>query len=365
MGVRVVLKVASQTYEIPALWLREHSQEPGQRDDATGNRSFSSHDLPVDLRIDVAVQSDTTLSVRFSDGHVAEYDCDMLHRHITADTLMPHQVLWRQDLTQLPYYGYARLLTTKGQLAAITDLLRYGFAVITNVPVISGAVESVAQLLGSLHDVDGVRVFRHSGADPSIGERAALPTSANPFTSPIPGFQLFHCLEATAPYDYLTFVDALSAVDRLRREDPQAASSLASIAVTSRFVDGLRERIQVKPVIEQDHGGVVSAVNFHPMHDELPLMPPTATRQYHAARQRFGGLISREDFALHCMMSPGQMLIIDNSRILYRIEQRDGSMVAESCSVDAEGPVGRYRVLSRHNVRIGTNGYHDGPTPPH
>lgn len=340
IGVKLLLQVGSVAHELPALWLRERSPEPSQFDPATGTRLLNSHSLPQDLRVDVAVQTDNVLSVRFSDGHVAEFNLDVLRQDITALNVLPGRVAWRNDLAPLPYHRVDHLSSPAGLGDAIADLLRLGIVILTKASTDTGLMLEVAQAFGAVRETHLGRVF----SGPAFGG-STEPQSAHPFRSPTPGYLVTHCLAGAAPLGRLVLIDGLAVTDRLRREDPKAFQLLCTTDINFRYADTHRDHRLTRPLISLDRSGAVNGILYSPFHDALPLMSRTLTTRYHAARQRFSELVNKLDFCLTVPLAPGNLVILDNSTVLHGYVG-PATATTQQCTIDVDGPRSNYYLLA-------------------
>lgn len=349
VGVRVLLRAGTIVHELPPIWLRERSPEPGEIDARTGQRLFNPHLFPADLRIDVALQTGDTLSVRFSDGHVAEFDCNELRRQITALNLLPSRSMWRSDLNPLPYYPMSRLNTSKGHSGALSDLMKYGFVVVT------GIEQSPTALLG-VADYFGVSRDHPRGLLNNVEEdsrwlkpvaRSVVPHTVDPFRTPVPGFQIVYCSAQDTSVSTSTIVDGLSVVDRLRREAPDAVRLLAEVNVTFRYRDERGDHLAVRPILDTDVNGLVRSIHYNPMLDELPLMSAAVTQRFHVARHRFAELIGHPDFSLSFPLRAGHAIVVDNARVLHGHDPAAQDTGIQVCRLEIDGPSSKFRALSR------------------
>ena len=78
---QVRLRERDHEVDLPALWLRQHSQEATECDPITGQRLFDPHLLPIDLHLVAAESMGERLVATFSDGHTSTYDLAVLLAH--------------------------------------------------------------------------------------------------------------------------------------------------------------------------------------------------------------------------------------------------------------------------------------------
>ena len=151
-----------------ALWLRERSDSPDNRDPGTGLRVTQAAFLPLDLKIAAAeVDAAGTLHLAFSDGHACGYAADDLRRCVKRpwpDDLVGEKDLWDGSLTDLPEMSFPRLLDEERAVLELLDATaRCGFVMVRDIPVEDGALEAFAEILSTT-----TRRMRSLGAGCSV-----------------------------------------------------------------------------------------------------------------------------------------------------------------------------------------------------
>ncbi|CAB4896929.1 unannotated protein [freshwater metagenome] len=340
--------------ELPALWLRQHSPEETQRDGMTGQRLFDPHLLPTDLHLVRADLADGRLSVTFSDGHESVYESAMLLANLELSEGLPQPISWRADSGQPNVHRWTDLHDPAAELAAIGDFLTYGAIVFSDVPCVAGTILDVAARFGFVRDTNFGPVFdvRSIPNSTDLAYRAVplSPHTDNPYRTPVPGIQMLHCLINETTGGLSTLVDGLAAVEQLRAEDPDAVELLATVPVRFRYRDATTDIVTVRTVVDRDHQGTVTGLNYSPRLDELPLMSDADTRRYQAARQRLAHLLASSEFQVRFLLEAGQLMMFDNNRVLHgrtSFDPNEGLRHLQGCYIDQDGPRTRYRVLSR------------------
>ena len=96
---RVLAQTGNTAVELPALWLRERCQDPGNLDPHTEQRLFDPHRLPDDLAlVSVEESGDDRARLAFSDGYTGEYELSRLAADLDLEDGLPREVAWRADL---------------------------------------------------------------------------------------------------------------------------------------------------------------------------------------------------------------------------------------------------------------------------
>ncbi len=353
--VRVAVRDGDLSTPLPALWLRERSPEPDQVDAVTGQRLFDPHLLPVDLAVVAAESSAGWLSVTFSDGHSARYGHGHLLGELTLTEGLPSPRPWCAGEGQPHVHAWTDVLADpSAELAALDDYLTYGAIVLDGVPTQPGSLFDVAERFGFVRETNFGRLFDvRSIPDSTDLAYRAVPLSAhtdNPYRTPVPGIQLLHCLVNETSGGLSTLVDGLAAAERLAHDDPESVELLATVPVRFRYRDAETDIVTVRPVVDRDHDGTVTGLNYSPRLDETPLLPEAEARRYQAARQRLAHLLASAELEVLFKLDAGQLMMFDNNRVLHgrtEFDPREGLRHLQGCYIDSDGPRTRYRVLRR------------------
>ncbi|MBS7724901.1 DUF971 domain-containing protein [Pseudomonas lalucatii] len=179
----VKVRANGETTELPALWLRERSQDPAQLDRQTQQRLFDSHAIDPEIAL-LALEPVGALQARlaFSDGHSSLYDFSFLHAELDADDAFPAAQGWDSALDQAAMrFSWPDMQIPERFLTALDSYLRYGFVVLTQVPTAPLSILDVAAKFGYLKETNFGRYFE-------------VFSSPMPTTWPIPG-----CISARIP----------------------------------------------------------------------------------------------------------------------------------------------------------------------
>jgi gamma-butyrobetaine dioxygenase len=355
---QVLLREETGDSPLPALWLRERTQDPEQLDQVTHQRLFNPHLLPEDLRLTSVRWSDGLLQLDFSDGFSGAFDPSVLIESLAAGDGSPAPEPWHVDLDPLPYHDWSGLHEDAAFFAALRDFLRLGFIVLYGTPVEQESILEIAVRFGCVRDTNFGRYFevydRPGSNDLAYRALALGPHTDNPYRTPVPGIQLLHCLANETRGGLSTLADSLAVASALKAEDPGGFELLSSVPVCFRFLDPDSEMVAIRPLIEVNGLGEMTGVHYSPKLDELPLMCEEQTRRYHRARRRLGALLTHSDFELSFRLEPGQLVMFDNNRILHgrtSYDPREGRRHLQGCYIDRDAPRSHYRVLQRRLAR--------------
>jgi len=351
-------------YALHPLWLRERCLDPKTFDLRTGQRLGDPSDLDLDMRLTgVSEPEPGRFRVGFSDGHVADFNASELLAKAALgpgenDIPAPH--LWDATLTSLPRAQWTSGPSDPELASWVTDFLEYGFLIFSGVPTAPRTILQVAALFGCTRETNFGTIFEvrsvPAATDLAYTSLPLDPHTDNPDRTPVPGVQLLHCLANETTGGLSTLVDGFAAARALRATDAAAFQLLAHTPVRFRYRDEATELVASVPPIELDAAGSVQAVHFSPRLDFVPLGPPQALSSYYRARRAFDHLLRSPDFEIRFLLQPGELLIMDNRRLLHGrtgFDPAEGLRHLQGCYIDTDGPRSLYRVLRRRLAAAG------------
>lgn len=344
--------------KVPALWLRERTQDPAQLDLVSDQRTFDPHLLDPDLAIVEASVDAAGVTARFSDGHVECFDERLLTAAISGADACPAPVAWDASLGSPPRHLWQRVDDAGPGLAdALHDLLVYGAIVVHGVPTTEGAVLEVARRFGHVRTTNFGELFEvrsiPDSNDLAYRSIALGPHTDNPYREPVPGMQLLHCLVNETSGGVSTLVDAVAVTDRIREEDPGALRLLCDTVVRFTWRDDTAQFFSYRPVAATDHLGRVTGLHYSPKLDHLPLMTEESTREYQRARVLLARLLVDPEFQISFRLEPGETLVFSNDRVLHgrtAYDTAEGHRHLQGCYIDHDEPRSRYRSLVRRGA---------------
>ena len=356
---RVMWHHANEATELPALWLRERSKDPQQRDTVTGQRLVNPHAFDTELILTQAewrhsADGQPCLQLAFSDGFAGPYDPADLLASTRFDEGTPATRAWRSDVAHRPYHWPELMSDDRVLLSAVTDFIELGFVLVHDTPIRKDGILDVAKRFGHVRTTNFGAFFevysRPDSNDLAYRPVAIGPHTDNPYRTPVPGIQLLQCLQNETSGGLSTLADSLAAAGQLRQEDPAGFELLTKVPVRFEFQDADTHLVQVCPMIELDGSGQMAGVHYSPRLDDLPIMSDADTRAYHRARKRLGQLFDDPTYELRFKLEPGQLMMFDNNRVLHgrtSFDPREGFRQLQGCYIDRDGPRSLFRVLSK------------------
>ena len=345
-------------------WLRDN--DPAGFHPDTQERVFDLLSVPEDLTLAEAQAEAEAIRLRWADGTETRLARDWLRaagraaRHSTLPPVLPES--WAADFAErLPRHAGSAVLTEDDALAAwMTDLARWGIAVLEDVPTEPGALEAVCRRIAHLRETNfGVTFEVRSEPQPinlaytpiALPLHTDLPNQEMP-----PGFQFLHTLINSASGGESLFADGLRMAEALRRKAPAHYEILRDVAIPFRFHDGSHDIRYRRPVIREDERGEPVEVNWNAHLADSFDMEPEVTAAYYPAYRAFMALTRDPAYRIALKTRPGELIGFNNRRTLHgrtAFDPASGTRHLRGCYVDWTDLISRLRMLTAKTTRSG------------
>ena len=349
-----------------AMWLRDNSPDSDTRSPSNGQRLITVLDLAPDLKVaEARLARDGSLDVRFApEGKQAAFSPAWLKARIydrplprEAGRAAPGLVLWGRELEALiPRADFARARTDPALLASwLAAVGRYGFAVMSGIPCWSGALTDVVELFGYIRETNYGRWFDvKAEVNPTNLAYTNLGLQAhtdNPYRDPVPTLQLLMCLENSVEGGESIVVDGFFAAMRLKERDPESFRLLTRYCARFEYAGSSGVNLAARrPAIELGADGELVAIRFN-NRSAAPLtdVPYEHMEAYYRALRQFALIVEDPDMAVGFRLKPGELFIVDNTRVLHarRPFAGSGSRWLQGCYADKDGLLSRLAVLEQ------------------
>jgi gamma-butyrobetaine dioxygenase len=254
---------------------------------------------------------------------------------------------WDASLqSRLPSARWPQLVSDRARLGVwLSSVRRYGFALLTDVPIESGYLCKVVEIFGFVRETNYGRWFEvRAEVNPTNLAYTNLGLQAhtdNPYRDPVPTLQLLACLENSVEGGDSLVIDGFRVAQRLQRENPRHFRLLSTHPARFEYSGSAGVRLAAKrPIIELGPDGELIAIRFNnrslaPLTD----IPFDDMAEYYAACRRFAELIEHPSMAVCFKLAPGELFIVDNSRVLHARKAFSGSgrRWLQGCYADKDG----------------------------
>lgn len=338
-----------------AIWLRDNAPDPETRSAANGQRLITVLDIPADIRIESAAPAGQGVTLRFApEGKTVTYDAEWLRRH-AYDAPKPQEAGWtgpgieRWDGTlggrHAPAEHSACVADRKALGSWLAQVRRHGFAVMRGVPRESGALCKVAELFGYVRETNYGRWFEvRAEVNPNNLAYTNLGLQAhtdNPYRDPVPTLQLLACLENTVAGGESIVVDAFKAVEILKDRNPAGFDLLARHCARFDYRGSRGVRLSSRrPMIELAPDGELIAVRFNNRSlGTVTDVPYDDMAGWYAAYRELAAIIEDPALAVSFKLEPGELFIVDNTRVLHARKAFSGTghRWLQGCYADKDG----------------------------
>ncbi len=354
-GRALSCKLGEASHRFHALWLRDNARDEKTRSPGNGQRLITILDIPAETRIAEARASGGTLSLRFEpEGRVIDFDAQWLARHAYDG---PHQrrhgwtgpeiTRWDASLhNQVPRESWVQVTRDRAALGRwLAAVRRYGFAVMSDTPTESGTLCKVAELFGYVRETNYGRWFEvRAEVNPNNLAYTNLGLQAhtdNPYRDPVPTLQILACLENSVDGGDSIVVDGFKVAERLQHESPDGFRLLSGYTARFAYEGSAGVRLRSKrPMIELGPDGELIAMRFNNRSAAaFTDIPYEEMDGYYTAYRRLAELIEDPAMEVTFKLKPGELFIVDNTRVFHARKGFSGSgkRWLQGCYADKDG----------------------------
>ena len=313
-------------------WLRDHCQMPVSRNLNNGQRLFSVVDIPEETYIEKAYKDDKgNVCVLFQpENHLSVFsqnwlskNCYDLNLHFD-DRSESQKKLWQKNTFEagLPFIDFESMCNDVSSKLDMLRLIRdVGFVVLENVPTKEGQVLKVISELGYTRETNYGALFEvRTEVNPNNLAYTNMGLGShtdNPYRDPVPTVQLLHCLESSTEGGDSVLLDGFKAATVLRQESKEDFDILTSTWINFRFSDAktnLRSRV---PMIELNDNNEIVKVRYNNRSIDTIKLPTNKIRHFYKAYRHWSEIIERDDLKIIFKLSEGDLIILDNTRIMH------------------------------------------------
>jgi len=262
---------------------------------------------------------------------------------------------WDQHLNnQLPESVFSQINVNDKALAEWLNYVRmYGFAILRDVPIAEGMVLEIIKLFGYARETNYGKLFNvKTTVNPNNLAFTSLGISAhsdNPYRNPTPGLQLLHCLSSNTNGGDSILADGFKVAEDLRKYNPDYFNLLSSVRVTFQFRDEDNWLEHSSPVISLYPDGTVEAIRFNNRSIQPFRLHPDDLLTFYEAYIYFAKMLNDEHYQVRFKMSPGDLYIVDNERVMHArsaYDDKDGERWLQGAYADRDGLLSKWRVLN-------------------
>jgi gamma-butyrobetaine dioxygenase len=354
-GRAVEMELDGRLHRFHAIWLRDNAGDAATRSPGNGQRLITILDIPANTRITEVRSGTGVLSLRFApEDKTLDFEAGWLARNAydgsdarTPGWTAPDIVRWdrafRNDVPSEPWPLVSAHRRALGRW--LHAVRRYGFALMTQVPTEPGMLCKVAELFGYVRETNYGRFFDvRAEVNPNNLAYTNMGLQAhtdNPYRDPVPTLQILACLENTVDGGDSIVVDGFKVAERLQAEDPGGFEVLSGHCARFAYEGSKGIRLRAKrPMIELGPDGELIAIRFNNRSAAaFRDVPYQAMEAYYAAYRRFAELVEDPEMEVTFKLKPGEVFIVDNTRVLHARKSFSGSgrRWLQGCYADRDG----------------------------
>lgn len=362
-----IVKLAWDTGQVArfhAIWLRDNALDSDTRSSVNGQRLITVQDIPEDICITAVSISDTdelmvTMApemkeISFPSEWLLENAYDGVPS-VGEEFVSKTVETWDANFqNHMPTATWQDVSCSDVSLMNWLDAVRkYGFAVLTGISDQSGALCEVAEKFGYVRETNYGRWFEvRSEVNPQNLAYTNLGLQAhtdNPYREPVPTLQLLSCLENTVKGGESIVVDGFKVAEIIKEKTPEAFDLLAKYSFNFEYTGAEDVCLRAtRPTIELTPEGEIKSVSFNNRSSApIQTVPFEHMEDFYAAYRLFGELVEDPAMQVSFKLSPGELFIVDNTRVMHARKAFSGSgnRWLQGCYADKDGLLSTLSIL--------------------
>ncbi|MDW3219480.1 MAG: TauD/TfdA family dioxygenase [Acidimicrobiales bacterium] len=344
-------------YELPARWLRDHGDDAGSVHPQTLQREVDTFAIPRDVAAVSVENAGETLTIGWSDGATTGHDLAALLAVVRSPrTPGPSPGSFRLD-SGAELWSTRPVVTTfpapvieddRAWTDALGHLRRFGWVRFDGAPLGDAAVRRLAGRIGGIRTTLFGDVWRMAPGDVEHQDSAYAPVALDVHTDgtyldDCPGTIVFAQQERDGAGGNSILVDGFAVARDLVEREPTAAELLARYDIGGRYLEPGVSVHADRPPLRVDAQGVLRQVSFN-NYDRAPVLPAHGwVDEVIDAYAAFRALATEPARALELTWAPGELLLIDNWRVLHGRTHYTGNRVFLGCYTGHEELESAYR----------------------
>ena len=354
---KVYLDNDGEKKEIHPFWLRERVNGDRFVDIKTKQRLFDPTQIQENIKINDINLSKDFLEVTFNDGASTKLSIQELIEEFSKNDFIKliKKVKWDSSLDDLNIFDFKENFFEKEEMYnALVSFYKYGFVIFKDVPTKDNFLINFANSIGSVRRTNFGEFFNvRSKPNPNDLAYTSLPLAPhtdNPYRNPVPCIQILHCIENNVQGGLSTLVDGFTVTEKLKKDFPKYYKILSEVKVRFQFVDQSVVLEDWAEMIRVDENGEFKQVRFSPRLDFVPLLDLDKLELYYNARKKISELYNSDKYRIQFKLSPGDLLMMDNYRLLHgrtAYDSSEGDRFLQGCYIDYDSTDGKLKHLKR------------------
>ena len=343
--------------EIHPFWLRERVNGDKFVDKSTQQRLFDPTQLQENIQIKNLSLCNDFLEVNFNDGASTKIAVIDIFKEFSSinEIKQIEKIKWDSSFSEQNTFEFdENLFDTKEMYKALINFYQYGFVIFKNVPTKDNFIVKFANSIGSVRRTNFGEFFNvQSKLNPNDLAYTSLnlaPHTDNPYRNPVPCIQILQCIENEVSGGLSTLVDGYTVSEKLKQKFPDYYKILTEVKIRFQFIDQTIVLEDWAEMIQLDESGNFKQVRFSPRLDFVPLIDKEKLELFYSARKKLSELYNSENYKIEFKLLPGDLLMMDNYRLLHgrtKYDASEGNRFLQGCYIDYDSTEGRLKHLKR------------------
>lgn len=338
------------------IWLRDHCRCAECFNFSTNQRSLEIDDVDVDIRPTDLKKGEEALTLTWPDGHVSHFDFSFLLQNGIAQKPGGNLTTWEKSDwlggRALPVVAFEDFMQTdEGLRRHLSNLLEFGFAIVDGAEASPQGTRATSERLCFVQTTTFGDIWTFT-ADMARGDTAYTNLALGSHNDSTylcygTGIQVFHVMYHNGSGGETTLVDGFRAAEKLKSSDPSAYDALTSLPVGAEYVDAAAKLSYTDRIIKENPvTGELEQIRFN-IYDRSPLnsIPSSKVPTFYRSLQSFAQVIKTPSMVLEVPLKPGQVLFVDNWRVLHGRRSFDGGRRVSGCYLPRDDWRSKARLL--------------------
>jgi gamma-butyrobetaine dioxygenase len=312
-----------------AVWLRDNCRCERCGIPETGRRQarLTAIDLSISV-LDATINGDK-LAIKWSDGIEGAFYINWLRQNAYDSESRKNRsyvpTLWTDTTRDSPPLLEYSSVNQNDQafLEMLEAVWEFGLCFLRGAPPVPDTLSTLAVKIGPIQESNfgQVQDLVVDFSKQSVANRtvALKPHTDEPYRASPPGLLMFHCIETDATGSGSSiFMDGFELAEALRNEDPDGFNALATLRQPFRryFADDV-DLLTEFPILSVDEFGNLMGIRLNDRVGSPLSLPYDQMETYYRALKRLLDLAEDKNRMLSLTLTPGDIAIFDNHRILH------------------------------------------------
>jgi len=348
------------------IWLRHSPGYPDSKRPTDEKGRFPSSSVfitPSQATITVA----GNLRLKWNNGRISEHCTSWLRENVyDQDTLLQKRrtaSLWNSEsVLKHTEFDFELLCNNDNAVLDMFEhLLDHGVVMLRQVPTKLNTIIEIANWFGhtptNLYSDDAEQpCIGNIKIDPSVSVATNMCHFLGPHTDTcwrqtLSGLVLLHCLKAHPQGGRSIVVDGFAVASRLRDEDQTAFDLLSQVPISfGSKVDNKDDWRVLGRIISTAADGHLEGIRYNGNSIEQLELPSKLIEPVYQALEKFESILYDRALWWQPMLQPGDLLILDNHRVLHGREAFDPDVAErhlQICAVDRDDFHNNYRRMAK------------------